>query len=684
MQHEPLGLGYRTRYYNQLTSPVNVINDQEEVVETTTTNTPVHDDTNNKHHVKTFEESTTKTTRNGINNNDKGPKQRAPMNIQDLLGISHHRIFEQTPLRQQQQQRQTGPPINDECSQAQIITTLPFAAQSTTVGSTPEEQLGDDDDESCGAQSNVNGVWYSFTPTTSGLYKTYVNSGLNLGIRIYSSSSSDSTSSTCNGNDLACVSQFNSLHTFIGVANTEYKLLVSSAEESSGGTSFVFVLDVNDATPFPTTPKDDGIVVPPTLSPVGNNAVGSSPPQSTPMPTTNKSPTDNPIANYDDNDSTTNIGPAEINFINLSSEVTNDKSKIIMYMEHQIGSKFDVDLYSSDCVTPVTNVDIDESEPLVTHGILYDEVTLIYTIDRTSLVNDDQEDNSSTNNKLDLCVVFQLQDENGMTIIQEKRQVGIEISSEEQESASNSNSSSSSAPSKKPIVVQPPPEPLPSTCSVCSTGLTVPSSTPVGSVGKTCGTLLVNASKVTEGSANCMAMMAAIPTCCPGGVPSTAKPTYNPTPMPVILTPRPTVRATRPPQQQTYPPPFESSWGKPPPPSPPPTIDCGWASSSDIEEEEWGSSSNSSGSSAYLFGSKGSKAAYNKCYHGKTGKSKSSKSKYGKSDKEGWGSGGWVYANSELDKIKLLPPASSSSSVIGGYVLLLSTCLIVGLKVLFW
>ena len=230
------------------------------------------------------------------------------------------------------------------------------------------------------------------------------------------------------------------------------------------------------------------------------------------------------------------------------------------------------------------------------------------------------------------------------------------------------------------------------TCSVCSIGLTVPSTTPVGSAGKTCGTLLVDASKVTEGSAQCMAMMAAIPTCCPAK--PTYKPTYRPTPAPVVvvMTPRPTDRATRPPQSQTYPPPFESSWGKPPPPSPPP-IDCGWGSSSDTTDE-WGSSSGSS-SSGYLFGSKGSKAAY-KCYHGKASKSKSSKSKYGKSDKEGWGGGdgSWVYANSELDKIKLLTPASSAANanacrgkegriVHGCYMLLLSSCLIVGLKV-FW
>ena len=228
------------------------------------------------------------------------------------------------------------------------------------------------------------------------------------------------------------------------------------------------------------------------------------------------------------------------------------------------------------------------------------------------------------------------------------------------------------------------------TCSVCSIGLTVPSTTPVGSAGKTCGTLLVDASKVTEGSAQCMAMMAAIPTCCPAK-PRYEPTTYRPTPAPVVvvMTPRPTDRATRPPQSQTYPPPFESSWGKPPPPSPPP-IDCGWGSSSDTTDE-WGSSSGSS-SSGYLFGSKGSKAAY-KCYHGKASKSKSSKSKYyGKSDKEGWGGGGdgWVYANSELDKIKLLAPASSAASggkegriVHGCYMLLLSSCLIVGLKV-FW
>ena len=52
-------------------------------------------------------------------------------------------------------------------------------------------------------------------------------------------------------------------------------------------------------------------------------------------------------------------------------------------------------------------------------------------------------------------------------------------------------------------------------CSVCSDGLTVDESTRVGTVpGRTCGTLLVDAAKVEEGSKECYEMSAAIDRCC--------------------------------------------------------------------------------------------------------------------------------------------------------------------------
>ena len=52
-------------------------------------------------------------------------------------------------------------------------------------------------------------------------------------------------------------------------------------------------------------------------------------------------------------------------------------------------------------------------------------------------------------------------------------------------------------------------------CSVCSNGLTVPPTTPVGSNDKTCTDLLFDAGNVDENSLECMAMQAAVYTCCP-------------------------------------------------------------------------------------------------------------------------------------------------------------------------
>jgi len=52
-------------------------------------------------------------------------------------------------------------------------------------------------------------------------------------------------------------------------------------------------------------------------------------------------------------------------------------------------------------------------------------------------------------------------------------------------------------------------------CSVCSTGLTVPSNTTAASNGNTCADLLIDAGKEEEGSEICLNMAGAIPTCCP-------------------------------------------------------------------------------------------------------------------------------------------------------------------------
>ena len=55
-----------------------------------------------------------------------------------------------------------------------------------------------------------------------------------------------------------------------------------------------------------------------------------------------------------------------------------------------------------------------------------------------------------------------------------------------------------------------------SACSVCSTGLTVPTYTKVHKNGKTCADLLFDAARVRESSKECYEMKAGIPICCPG------------------------------------------------------------------------------------------------------------------------------------------------------------------------
>ena len=70
----------------------------------------------------------------------------------------------------------------------------------------------------------------------------------------------------------------------------------------------------------------------------------------------------------------------------------------------------------------------------------------------------------------------------------------------------------------------------PGSCSVCSNGLTVSSSTPVGENDKTCADVLTQAAAVEEGSAVCNALEGAIPTCCPSAVGGPPPPTTSITP----------------------------------------------------------------------------------------------------------------------------------------------------------
>ena len=123
-----------------------------------------------------------------------------------------------------------------------------------------------------------------------------------MGIRIYSGDCSDGSPAS-----LACVSQFNSLQTFIGVTGVNYKMLVSeerdggsgSGNNDDGGASFVFVLTNDDDTPFPSEavpnlPSQSPVQTRPPrppANPVTNAPIATRPPKpTTPSTTTTNAP----------------------------------------------------------------------------------------------------------------------------------------------------------------------------------------------------------------------------------------------------------------------------------------------------------------------------------------------------------------------------------------------------------
>lgn len=221
-------------------------------------------------------------------------------------------------------------------------------------------------------------------------------------------------------------------------------------------------------------------------------------------------------------------------------------------------------------------------------------------------------------------------------------------------------------------------------CTVCSNGITVAPSTPVGQGGKTCGSLLEDRMDVEEGSAECANMKNAEPTCCPRG--GTA-----PRPTPAYI----------------FQPPY--AWGGGSSPTPPPyawggtsddhpSVDSGWgwhacssksskskASKMFKWDQKWSRSSWdnysqppppttswSSSSSWWSKSSKSSKSKSSKCYHGKAAKTKSDKSWHpvdwtvqGKTPKGDWNGDRGDYWNyhpidmawftSALSKMQALP-----------------------------
>jgi len=123
------------------------------------------------------------------------------------------------------------------------------------------------------------------------------------------------------------------------------------------------------------------------------------------------------------------VGPAEINFINLSTDmITNNEVRLILNYKIGTNRQFNTLLYESDCTTPLSRssgIDVTTNTPTIKNeedGI-YDKISIVYTINIDTTSGSTIEETP-----LNMCVVFQLMDSEGVdTIMQEKRQVSLEI-----------------------------------------------------------------------------------------------------------------------------------------------------------------------------------------------------------------------------------------------------------------
>jgi len=166
--------------------------------------------------------------------------------------------------------------------------------------------------------------------------------------------------------------------------------------------------------PITETPSCSPTTETPSYSPtMGAGGVTSKAP-TIPTTTTSNSNTDYPTEVI--------IGPAEINFLNLSSDMITD-NEVRLILNYIIGTnrQFHTLLYEADCTTPLSNeyIGITTNTPTIKNeedGI-YDKVTIVYTLDIMNAIE-----------SINMCVVFQLMDSEGVdTIMQEKRQVSLEI-----------------------------------------------------------------------------------------------------------------------------------------------------------------------------------------------------------------------------------------------------------------
>ena len=242
----------------------------------------------------------------------------------------------------------------------------------------------------------------SYSPTSH--YPTYSPSSITTHDKLQSVSSSDTPSySPTTHDDLPSRDPISDTPTYSPTAN-EY----SSTE--AGKTQ-----DPITETPSYSPTMDE---VPTAAAAEGGDVVTSKAPTRIPTTTTtSNSNTDYPTEVI--------VGPAEINFINLSSDMITD-NEVRLILNYKIGTnrQFHTLLYESDCTTPLSSssgIDVTTNTPTIKseEDGIYDKISIVYTINIMNAIEE---------TPLNMCVVFQLKDSEGVdTIMQEKRQVSLEI-----------------------------------------------------------------------------------------------------------------------------------------------------------------------------------------------------------------------------------------------------------------
>ena len=242
----------------------------------------------------------------------------------------------------------------------------------------------------------------SYSPTSH--YPTYSPSSITTHDNIQSTSGSDTPSySPTTHDDMPSRDPISDTPTYSPTAN-EYTYPNEEVAKTQ---------DPMTETPSYSPTMDNKV---PTVAAEGDVATSKAPTIPT-TTTTSNSNTDYPTEVI--------VGPAEINFLNLSSDMITD-NEVRLILNYKIGTnrQFNMLLYESDCTTLLSSDDVDVTSATPTveneEDGIYDKVKIVYTID----INND----TTTIESIDMCVVFQLMDSEGVdTIMQEKRQVSLEI-----------------------------------------------------------------------------------------------------------------------------------------------------------------------------------------------------------------------------------------------------------------